>query len=416
MIQLSRRPYGDRGHWVYTDYGWYWDSDYSWGMTFHYGRWFHHARFGWCWYQDTEWEPYWETRRSGGDYCGWAPLPPFAVFRPGVGFFYRGANVAVDFDFGLDADCFLFVSPDHFCDRHPRSFCVAQQYVPQIFHRTTVINNYNINNTTIVNRGFGVERIAGVTHRPIEAVHISSLPNAGRQGWHGDNFQRAQQHAGVGNNNHTTVMNNNNSGHTFTPGNVDKGQAQNGQDHFSAVNNTPSATRFDNAGHAMPGIQPGGYKAGAYQPEVQNRLQPGGTDRVQSQNTFSQQQQQQQLQPARSRQLDTYGAADRVTSQNTQIEQTQARTYDNAPPIGAMQQHGAEQLQQHENLTPPLPRDDGREKFVEAGGHNAGQPVVQGQSQVQAHNPGNGTSSGANNNNAGNGPNNGGRNSDKGQH
>jgi hypothetical protein len=46
------RPYCDRGHWVYTDCGWYWDSDYSWGVTFHYGRWFRHGRLGWCWSPD----------------------------------------------------------------------------------------------------------------------------------------------------------------------------------------------------------------------------------------------------------------------------------------------------------------------------------------------------------------------------
>jgi hypothetical protein len=31
IYDAAWRPYGDRGHWVYTDYGWYWDSDYAWG-------------------------------------------------------------------------------------------------------------------------------------------------------------------------------------------------------------------------------------------------------------------------------------------------------------------------------------------------------------------------------------------------
>ena len=85
------RPYCDRGHWVYTDCGWYWDSDYAWGVTFHYGRWFRHAQFGWCWYPDTEWSPSWVTWRSSADYCGWAPLPPLAVCVPsGRRFFLPG--------------------------------------------------------------------------------------------------------------------------------------------------------------------------------------------------------------------------------------------------------------------------------------------------------------------------------------
>lgn len=183
------RPYCDRGHWVYTDHGWYWDSDYSWGVTFHYGRWFRHDRFGWCWYPDTVWAPSWVTWRSGGEYCGWAPLPPLAVYRPGVGFFYRGGRVAVDFDFGLDANRFVFVASEHFGDRHPRSYSAPPERVTQIFNQTTVINNYNVNNNgnnhTIINHGIPVEHISGATHRPIEPVHVASLPNAGRQGWHG---------------------------------------------------------------------------------------------------------------------------------------------------------------------------------------------------------------------------------------
>ena len=194
------RPYCDRGHWTYTDCGWYWDSDYSWGATFHYGRWFHHARFGWVWYPDTVWAPSWVTWRSGGEYCGWAPLPPFAVFTPGIGFMYRGARVAMDFDFGLGADCFMFVSPTHFCDHHPRSFCVEPTRVTQIFHQTTIVNNYNVNNRFIVNRGISVEHISSATHHTIEPIHVGSLPNAGRQGWRGEGYERSFQHSGTANN------------------------------------------------------------------------------------------------------------------------------------------------------------------------------------------------------------------------
>src|SRR5476651_849704 len=98
------QPYSDRGHWVYTDSGWYWASDYAWGATFHYGRWFRHERFGWCWYPDTVWAPSWVTWRSSDDYCGWAPLPPHTVYREGVGIFYNGVAVGANFDFGLNVN------------------------------------------------------------------------------------------------------------------------------------------------------------------------------------------------------------------------------------------------------------------------------------------------------------------------
>src|ERR1043166_8150460 len=34
------RPYGDDGRWVYTSYGWTWESNQPWGWAcFHYGNW-----------------------------------------------------------------------------------------------------------------------------------------------------------------------------------------------------------------------------------------------------------------------------------------------------------------------------------------------------------------------------------------
>jgi hypothetical protein len=186
----SWTPYCDRGHWVYTDYGWYWDSDYAWGLTFHYGRWFFSPMFGWCWYPDTVWAPSWVIWRTDAQYCGWAPLPPFAVFRPNGGFFYRGVSVGTSYDFGLAANSFVFVPTGHFNDRHPGAYRVPPQNAAPIFARSTVINNFSVNNKTIVNRGFGAEPVATATRRAVEPVRVSALPNAGQQGWRGEGFQR----------------------------------------------------------------------------------------------------------------------------------------------------------------------------------------------------------------------------------
>ena len=179
------QPYCDRGRWVYSDCGWYWDSDYSWGVTFHYGRWFHHDRFGWCWWPDTVWAPSWVTWRQSDAYCGWAPLPPFAVYRPGAGFFYRGERVAAGFDFGIGVDFFTFVPVGHFCDRHPRSFREEPGHVREIFRQTTVINNYNDHQRIVVNGGIPVERINAFTHRELTPVHVGAIRNAEREGWRG---------------------------------------------------------------------------------------------------------------------------------------------------------------------------------------------------------------------------------------
>jgi hypothetical protein len=190
VYDTSWRPYCDRGQWVYTDCGWYWNSDYAWGVTFHYGRWFNDSHHGWCWWPDTVWAPSWVTWRSGGEYCGWAPLPPYTVYSPGIGFAYRGNNVAVSFGFGLASSCYTFVSIGNFCQPHPRSYCVPPHQMTQIYNQTTVINNYNFHNRTIVNNGVSVTVIGDARHRPIQPVPIGNLSNGGRRGWNGGGSSR----------------------------------------------------------------------------------------------------------------------------------------------------------------------------------------------------------------------------------
>ena len=169
------QPYCDRGHWVYSDCGWYWSSDYAWGATFHYGRWFRNASFGWCWCPDTVWAPSWVTWRYSNNYCGWAPLPPGTSFQTGVGIVFNGSAVSVGFNFGLAANCFTFVPTQFFCSSHPRNFCVAPARVTQVFNSTTVINNFNVNNHTIVNHGIAVQNIANATRTTIRPVPVHEL-------------------------------------------------------------------------------------------------------------------------------------------------------------------------------------------------------------------------------------------------
>jgi hypothetical protein len=172
------QPYCDRGHWVYTEYGWYWASDYSWGATFHYGRWFRDENLGWCWSPDTVWAPSWVCWRYSDDYCGWAPLPPGAVFKTGVGFIYRGRNVSAGFDFGLGANVFTFVLTKNFSDAHLHNFRVAPERVAQVFNHTTIINNFNANNHVLINNGIPLEHIVAVTHTKIHPVAVREIINA----------------------------------------------------------------------------------------------------------------------------------------------------------------------------------------------------------------------------------------------
>ena len=182
------RPYCNRGHWVYSDCGWYWDSDYAWGSTFHYGRWFRDTRFGWCWWPDTTWAPSWVLWRSGEEHCGWAPLPPRCYYRQEHGFLYNGNNITVGFDFGLNESCFSFVAYNHFFDRRVREHCEDSRRVTQFYHNTTIVNNYNFDHShnTVVNNGISAERFTAVTHHPVQTIAVNELPNAARHGWRGE--------------------------------------------------------------------------------------------------------------------------------------------------------------------------------------------------------------------------------------
>jgi uncharacterized protein DUF6600 len=80
VVGTDFQPYSTGGHWVYTDYGWTWQSDYPWGWApFHYGRWVYRSRWGWLWRAGREWGPAWVEWRQGGGYVGWAPMRPEGV-------------------------------------------------------------------------------------------------------------------------------------------------------------------------------------------------------------------------------------------------------------------------------------------------------------------------------------------------
>jgi hypothetical protein len=128
-------PYCE-GYWMWTDCGWYWVSSEPWAWaTYHYGRWAYDSYYGWVWVPDTEWGASWVCWREGGGYCGWAPLPPGAVFGPGGDIVFRSGFVPDRF--------FIFVDIGHFGDP---------------IHRRDVI----INNTTIINKTVNITHITRV--------------------------------------------------------------------------------------------------------------------------------------------------------------------------------------------------------------------------------------------------------------
>lgn len=184
MSNPDWRPYWNNGHWVYTDSGWYWSSDYPWGWAaFHYGRWQLHPHFGWIWLPDRVWGPGWVVWRSGGDYCGWAPLPPGAVFDVASGrFLFRGQRVAASFDFGLGWMNFNFThvrdlgGPLHW---HPG----RESEYRDIFNRTKLIGGYHVGNSIIhgesrahfMNGGIELKHVEKLRGHSLETMHVRDL-------------------------------------------------------------------------------------------------------------------------------------------------------------------------------------------------------------------------------------------------
>ena len=165
------RPYSD-GYWAYTDYGWTWISyeDFGWA-TYHYGRWANLADYGWVWFpgSDLDWGPAWVSWRTGGDYIGWAPLPP-----RGPDVVYEGqpigATVDVEFDIGPQYYNFCdvrFIGEPVLRDR---IFPPAQN-ITYITNTVNVTNIY-VQNNVVYNYGPNYNDVNQYSSRPIQRLTI----------------------------------------------------------------------------------------------------------------------------------------------------------------------------------------------------------------------------------------------------
>jgi len=191
VVDPGWRPYSHRGHWLYSNCGWYWQSDYSWGWApFHYGRWHNHPKSGWVWFPDSVWAPAWVTWRYTDSHCGWAPLPPATHCGPG-GLSYHGVSVGVGWDFGMSSLSFSFVSRSHFADRNPHRYILPPAQAQTVYAHSKVINNIVVDkNNTVINNGIGYERIAAVSRQEIRKVVVRDPPTVVGKGVKRDRIEK----------------------------------------------------------------------------------------------------------------------------------------------------------------------------------------------------------------------------------
>ena len=160
-VAVGWRPYCD-GRWIWTDCGWYWESDEPWAWAcYHYGRWVYDVELGWFWVPDVEWAPAWVYWRVGGGFIGWAPCPP------------RGVVLA--------PPQFSFVAVSRFHERVQPASVVINDV--QIINQTKEITKIERANRTIdgtrrkvvINEGPGVGIVQEAVGREIRATPVQEV-------------------------------------------------------------------------------------------------------------------------------------------------------------------------------------------------------------------------------------------------
>ncbi|PYJ68050.1 MAG: hypothetical protein DME75_13875 [Verrucomicrobia bacterium] len=169
------RPYAD-GYWGYTDEGWTWVSyeDFGWA-TYHYGRWAKLADYGWIWFlgSDLDWGPAWVSWRTGGDYVGWAPLPP-----RGPGIVYEGQPIGgrVDIEFDIGPAYYNFIDARFIGEPVLRDRIYPWSQNVNYINNTVNVTNITVQNNVVYNYGPDYNVLSARSSRPIQRLTIERQP------------------------------------------------------------------------------------------------------------------------------------------------------------------------------------------------------------------------------------------------
>jgi hypothetical protein len=151
-IGVDWRPYW-AGRWLWTDDGWYWDSDEPWAWaTYHYGRWYNDDYYGWIWIPGYDWAPAWVEWRYGGDYIGWAPLSPYAIFNMNFGIHYM-RHWVTPYHYWAFVDC------RYLTHSHVHEYVYRTENNTRFIGRTRTGGSVRFDNGRIVTRGPNVAQV-----------------------------------------------------------------------------------------------------------------------------------------------------------------------------------------------------------------------------------------------------------------
>jgi len=171
------RPYAD-GYWAYTDDGWTWISyeDFGWA-TYHYGRWANLSDYGWVWFpgEDLDWGPAWVSWRTGGDYVGWAPLPPRG---PGIAYAGRPIGPQVDIEFDIGPQYYNFCESRYIGEPVLRNYIAPPVQNITYINNTVNVTNITVRNNVVYNYGPNYEVLSAQSARPIQRLNIERQSTA----------------------------------------------------------------------------------------------------------------------------------------------------------------------------------------------------------------------------------------------
>jgi hypothetical protein len=176
VSSTSWRPYAD-GYWAYTDVGWTWVSyeDFGWA-TYHYGRWIRLRGRGWIWVPGRDWAPAWVSWRTGGDYVGWAPLPP----RGGgdVVYDYSPITAQVDVQFDIGPAYYNFIDIRYIGEPVLRERIFAPEHNVTYITNTVNVTNITYTNSTVYNYGPDFDTLSRYSARPIQRLSVQREADA----------------------------------------------------------------------------------------------------------------------------------------------------------------------------------------------------------------------------------------------
>lgn len=184
-ISAGWQPY-TVGQWVYTDWGWTWVSADPWGtVPYHYGRWAFDASYGWVWVPGDVWAPAWVAWRYGGGYVGWAPLPPEAGWRAGVGLTLSFTSI----DRQISPYEWCFVSSRDFLAPRVDARLVPPSRNVTIVRGTKGVVRYRTVESRPAERGLSADWVARAVGRPIKPYRIVDAPKPSRGEVRGNTVQ-----------------------------------------------------------------------------------------------------------------------------------------------------------------------------------------------------------------------------------